>query len=156
MSEQRLPGEAAHGIAALSTPHAIRLKDPAALQAALSAAPFHRWLGMQVATITHDGIELTMQWRDELVSNPVRQTAHGGILASLVDLSGFYALLSTGAAVRATADLRVDYHRAATPGALRTRSRVVKTGRRICVADTEVLDPAGILLASGRGAYLTE
>lgn len=139
----------------MNTPNDTRLKDPAALQAALSAAPFHRWLGMQVAAVTHDGIELTMPWRDELVSNPVRQTAHGGILAALVDLSGFYALLSTGVAVRATADLRVDYHRAATPGALRTRSRVIKAGSRICVADTEVLDSEGTLLASGRGAYLT-
>jgi uncharacterized protein (TIGR00369 family) len=139
----------------LNTPNDTRLKDLAALQAALSAAPFHRWLGMQVAAVTHDAIELTMPWRDELVSNPVRQTVHGGILASLVDLSGFYALLSTGVAVRATADLRVDYHRAATPGALQTRSRVIKAGRRICVADTEVLDSEGTLLASGRGAYLT-
>ncbi len=97
-----------------------------------------------------------MPWRDELVSNPVRQTTHGGILASLVDLSGFYALLASGATVRATADLRVDYHRAATPGELRTRSRVVKAGRRLCVADTEVLDTSGVLLASGRGAYLSD
>jgi len=109
----------------LTAPARPDLREPAALQAALAAAPFHRWLGLEVARVAADGIELTMPWREELISNPIRQTAHGGVLASLVDLSGFYALLAAGVAVRATADLRVDYHRPATRGPLRTRSRII-------------------------------
>jgi uncharacterized protein (TIGR00369 family) len=140
----------------LTTPAQPDLPDAAYLQAAVAAAPFHRWLSLKVVRIDADGIELAMPWREELISNPKRRTAHGGILASLVDLSGFYALLAAGLVVRATADLRVDYHRPAAPGNLRARSWIVKTGSRISVADTEVLDEDRVLLASGRGAYLMD
>lgn len=132
----------------------LNLRDPANLETALMVAPFHRWLGLKVASVTAEAIEICLPWREELVSNPGLNATHGGILASLIDLSGLYAVLAAGGAASATADLRVDYHRPAMPGRLTARSRVVKLGRRLSVADTDVLDEAGALVASGRGAYL--
>ena len=95
-----------------------------------------------------------MPWRDDLVSNPAIGAAHGGVLASLIDLGGLYAVLAAGGLAQATADLRVDYHRPALAGRILARSRVVKIGKRLSVADTTVESEAGDLLASGRGAYL--
>ena len=43
-------------------------------------------------------IFITMPWREEIVSNPMIGSAHGGILASLVDLTGLYTLLAAGVA----------------------------------------------------------
>ena len=77
--------------------------DRERLQEMLNIAPFHRWLGLEIATCSDQGIAITMPWREEIVSNPMIGSAHGGILASLVDLTGLYTLLAGGVAARATA-----------------------------------------------------
>lgn len=125
------------------------------LQEMLFIAPFHRWLGLVISTCSEQGIEITMPWREEIVSNPMVGSAHGGVLASLVDLTGLYALLARGAAAKATADLRVDYHRPATSGPLTAHGQIVKIGRQISVAETRIVGPDGKLVASGRGAYFS-
>ncbi|MBA4234150.1 MAG: thioesterase, partial [Ralstonia sp.] len=103
--------------------------DRAGLQDMLDIAPFHQWLGLKIQSCSEDGLELTMPWREEIVSNPVLGAAHGGVLAALLDLTGLYALVMLGTRATATADLRVDYHRPATAGPLIARGQVVKNGR---------------------------
>jgi uncharacterized protein (TIGR00369 family) len=124
--------------------------DRAGLQDMLDIAPFHQWLGLKIQSCSEDGLELTMPWRDEIVSNP----GVGGVLAALIDLTGLYAVVMLGTRATATADLRVDYHRPATAGPLIARGQVVKTGRQISVAEARIFGPDDKLLASGRGAYI--
>lgn len=121
----------------------------------MQIAPFHRWLGLKIVQQNNDHLELEMPWRDELVSNPVIGAVHGGILASLIDLTGLYAIIAAGGIARATVDLRVDYHRAATNGPLRAIGQVVKLGKTISTADTRIIDDDDRLVASGRGTYLS-
>ena len=121
----------------------------------MQIAPFHRWLGLKIVQQNNDQLELEMPWRDELVSNPVIGAVHGGILASLIDLTGLYAIIAAGGVARATVDLRVDYHRAATNGPLRAIGQVVKLGKTISTADTRIIDDDDRLVASGRGTYLS-
>lgn len=128
--------------------------DVPRLQEMLRMAPFHAWLGLTVKSATAEGLEIEMPWRDEIISNPVMGSVHGGILASLIDLTGLYTLNAQGTKARATADLRVDYHRPATAGPLVAAGKVVKIGRQISVAETRITGPEGKLLASGRGAYI--
>ncbi|WP_291079121.1 PaaI family thioesterase [Hyphomonas sp.] len=123
------------------------------MQLALEAAPFHRWLGLEVISAGEEAIRLEMPWRDEIVSNPHTQSAHGGILAALIDLTGFYALLAAGSVPVATADLRVDYHKPATPGRLTITGRIVRLGSTLSVAEASITNADGDLLSSGRGAY---
>ena len=121
----------------------------------MQIAPFHRWLGLKIVQQNNDHLELEMPWREELVSNPVIGAVHGGILASLIDLTGLYAIIAAGGVARATVDLRVDYHRAATNGPLRAIGQVVKLGKTISTADTRIIDDDERLVASGRGTYLS-
>lgn len=123
------------------------------LEELLAVAPFHRWLGLTVKTFAPGQLELEMPWRDEIVGNTQIGAAHGGVLATLIDLAGVYALLAAGYKVKATADMRVDYHRPATKGPLVASSKIIKAGRQISIADTQILGPDGKLFASGRGAY---
>ncbi|MBT4091584.1 MAG: hotdog fold thioesterase [Deltaproteobacteria bacterium] len=63
----------------------------------LRTAPFYHWLDLQIGDITDDGLEIIMPWRPEIISIPEpQQVVHGGILASLIDLAGIYAVLSQG------------------------------------------------------------
>lgn len=121
---------------------------------ALHSAPFHAWLGIKVVDLNERSLTLEMPWRAEIVSNPNIQSMHGGVLASLVDLAGFYAILSRTRLIQATSDLQVDYIKAATPGPIRAQATVVKLGKSVSIARTDVTDEGGTLLAAGRGAYL--
>ncbi|MEP0192041.1 MAG: hotdog fold thioesterase [Erythrobacter sp.] len=123
------------------------------LEEMLRIAPFHQWLGIEIKSHSADQLQLLMPWRNEIVSNPMLGAAHGGVLAALIDLTGLYTLLAMRAKVKATADLRVDYHRPATSGPFTATGRIVKIGRQISVAETNITGPEGKLVASGRGAY---
>lgn len=129
--------------------------NPENLADAIQIAPFHRWLGLKIVRQDSDCLELEMPWRDELVSNPLIGAVHGGILASLIDLTGLYAIIAAGGVARATVDLRVDYHRAAINGPLRAIGQVVKLGKTISTADTRIVVDDDRLVASGRGTYLS-
>ena len=125
------------------------------VQKLLSRGPYHQWLGLKVIAVGEGTIELAAEWREEWVVNPDRGYTHGGILAALVDLAADCAMVSrTGRGVP-TVDLRVDYHRAAMPGVLTIRGRIVHFGKQFSVAEASVFDKEGRLLASGRGTYLT-
>ena len=121
----------------------------------LTRGPYHQWLGLRVIEVGDGTIEIGATWREEWVVNPQRRYTHGGILAALVDLTADWALVSkTGRGVP-TIDLRVDYHRAAMPGDLVARGKVIKFGSAISVAEAQIFDESGNLLASGRGVYST-
>ena len=124
------------------------------LREMLLIAPFHRWLGLDIVALTADELILEMPWRDEIVSNPMIGSAHGGILSALIDLTGLYTINALGGSARATADMRVDFHRPATSGPLRAIGKVVKLGKQLSVAETRSEDVEGKLIASGRGAYV--
>ncbi|KAB7741196.1 hotdog fold thioesterase [Parvibaculum sedimenti] len=125
-----------------------------AFQAYIDISPFQRWLGLKVEEVGEGRLVIALQWREEMVSNPNTKSMHGGILASLVDLGGLYAVLTTKSIATATVDLRVDYHRPSTGGAIRSVSTIIKLGSKVSTAQTEIFGEDGKLLASGRGVYL--
>jgi len=121
----------------------------------ITRGPYHQWLGLQVVSVSEDGIELRATWREEWVVNPDRRYTHGGVVAALVDLAADWAMVArTGRGVP-TIDLRVDFHAAAMPGDLTAKGRIVKFGSQFSTCEAQVFDAAGKLLASGRGTYLT-
>ncbi|EWY41086.1 phenylacetic acid degradation protein [Skermanella stibiiresistens SB22] len=129
--------------------------DKSEVEAMLLKGPFHQWLGLQVISVGEGEIELKATWRPEWVVNAAVGYTHGGILATLVDLTADWALVSeTGKGVP-TVDLRVDYHRAAMQGDLKCVGKVVKSGRTVSVSEAQIFDGDGKLLASGRGVYMT-
>ena len=77
--------------------------------------------------ISSAGLELKAAWREEWVVNPDRRYTHGGILAAIVDVAADYALAAELGRPVPTIDLRVDYHKAAMPGDLTAKARVVRT-----------------------------
>jgi uncharacterized protein (TIGR00369 family) len=125
------------------------------VQALISRAPFHQWLGLTVMAVGEDTIEIKAKWREEWVVNIERRYTHGGVLAALIDLAADWAMVGrTGRGVP-TIDMRVDYHRAAMPGDLIARGKVIRFGRDFASAEAQIFDQEGKLLASGRGTYLT-
>jgi uncharacterized protein (TIGR00369 family) len=125
------------------------------IQALITRAPFHRWLGLTVTALHDDGIELKAKWREEWVVNAEHGYTHGGVLAALIDLAADWAMVKqTGRGVP-TIDLRVDYHRPALCGDLIARGKVIRAGSQFATAEAQIFDADGKLLASGRGTYFT-
>lgn len=125
------------------------------VQALITRAPFHQWLGLTVLAVGDDSIEIKAKWREEWVVNVERRYTHGGILAALVDLAADFALIKqTGRGVP-TIDMRIDYHRVAMPGDLIMRGKVVRAGSQFATAEAHIFDLDGKLICSGRGTYLT-
>lgn len=123
------------------------------LEQALRVAPFHRWLSVSLRTSGPEGITISMPWRDEMISSPALPAMHGGILAALIDLTGFYTVLASGHLCTSTVDLHVDYHRPASRETLTATGKILRISKRLSVAEVHISSENGCLLASGRGAY---
>jgi uncharacterized protein (TIGR00369 family) len=129
--------------------------DFATLAAMVKDCPFHQWLGVELISLDETGIAIRMPWRAEFVSDPDRGYAHGGVLASLIDLAADYAVAARIGRGAPTVDMRVDYHRAAMPGPLIARAAVVKLGGTLTTAEARVFDKRDELVASGRALFFT-
>jgi uncharacterized protein (TIGR00369 family) len=125
------------------------------LQELISRGPFNKWLNFTVLKADADGVELKAAWREEWVVNVERRYTHGGILAAIVDVAADWAIAAQLGRPVPTIDLRVDYHKAAMPGDLTARARVVRMGGQFSTAEAYLYDKDGALVASGRGTYFT-
>ena len=125
------------------------------LQQLIMRGPFNQWLGFTVLTMNDTGIEIKAAWREEWVVNPVRRYTHGGILAAIIDVAADYAIAAQLGRPVPTIDIRVDYHKAAMPGDLIAKAKIVRSGSQYSTAEAYVYDTEGALVASGRGTYFT-
>ena len=125
------------------------------LQQLITRGPFNQWLNFTILKMDDAGIELKAAWREEWVVNPDRRYTHGGILAAIVDVAADYAIAAQLGRPVPTIDIRVDYHKAAMPGDLIAKAKLVRSGSQYSTAEAYVYDQEGALVARGRGTYFT-
>ena len=131
------------------------VKTAEELQVRLIANHFNEWMGLEIINLDEEKIEIMMSWREEMISNPKARVTHGGILGALVDVAADFMIAAKLGAPAPTVDMRVDYHRAASPGDLRAVGRIIRVGGTFSTAEAEVFDGDEKLIASGRGLYYT-
>ncbi len=134
-------------------------------------ASFNRVLGLTVRSIEPDRVEMDLPMRDELVGNYVHGTLHGGVTSAALDATGgLAAFLSIIRKKRedgpcdpveqfarlGTIDLRVDYLQPGRGTHFYTVGTILRTGRRVAVARTELHEASGTLIALGTGAYVVD
>jgi uncharacterized protein (TIGR00369 family) len=125
------------------------------VQERITRGPFNRWLDFTVTKLDGESLEVRATWREEWVVNPDRRYTHGGILSAIIDVAADYAIAAKIGRPVPTIDLRVDFHKAAMPGDLTAKARVVRLGSQYSTAEASVYDKDGELVASGRGTYFT-
>ncbi|MGE0388457.1 MAG: PaaI family thioesterase [Gammaproteobacteria bacterium] len=121
----------------------------------LATQPYNRWMGAQVVAYENEALILEVPWRDEFIGTVAISSAHGGVLAAIIDLTGSYTIATRTGKPIPTIDLQIDYVRPAIRHTIRAEGRIVKIGRTFSVANATLLDPQGRLLATGRGLYYT-
>ncbi|MCP3891153.1 MAG: thioesterase family protein [Desulfobulbaceae bacterium] len=131
--------------------------------------PFDRLLGIQVESLTPDNTRVRIDMREELIGNFVRGVLHGGVISSLLDLTG--GLIASVELVNhmqgleiseikrrlariGTIDLRVDYLRAGKGKFFTASGSVLRKGNKVAVVRTELLNDQNVLIAAGTGTYL--
>jgi uncharacterized protein (TIGR00369 family) len=119
------------------------------------ACPFHRFLGLTLEEMSEEEgrVTLSATMREEFSRSDQVAELHGGVIASLIDIAGDYAVaLKVGRGVP-TINLRVDYLRPGRGSKAVATASVVRCGRTIATVDIEVSDESGTLFAIGRGTY---
>jgi uncharacterized protein (TIGR00369 family) len=138
------------------TKHSATTRE--ALEAALRGSPFQELFGLRLEDV--DGEAQTLTLRATYGPHVERAAGtgqyHGGVIASLIDVAGDFALIAVLGYGVPTINLRVDYLRPAAKSDLIATARVRRAGRTIGVVDIDVLDEHGRLIALGRGCYGTQ
>jgi uncharacterized protein (TIGR00369 family) len=125
------------------------------IQAMLDQSPFIKFCGMRVTEVdaAEERIVMVMPMRPELQRGEGTAQYHGGVIASLIDAAGDFALVIRTRGGLPTINFRVDYLRPAVRTSLTATARVRRAGRTVGVVDIDVHDDSGKLVAVGRGCY---
>src|ERR1700728_1688405 len=123
------------------------------LEAILRGSPFQQILGLSLEKF--DAAAQTLSLRAAYGPQVERSAGtgqyHGGVIASLIDIAGDFALIAVLGHGVPTINFRVDYLRPAARIDLIAQPRVRRAGRTIGVVDIDVVDEGGRLIALGRG-----
>ena len=117
--------------------------------------PFFRHMGFDVEDMEPGYARVSVEMEDHL-RNPNGQM-HGGVIATLVDMSITQAMLMTGTyervrktrGIMTNIDLRMKYLRAVGAGRATVESRIIHEGRRVVHAASTVTDDRGKTVALG-------
>jgi len=102
--------------------------------------PVNKILGMEIRKLEEGFAEVCIPFKEEFVGDFSRGLWHGGILASIADSTGGLVALSLariGDRVN-TIDMRIDYLHGAIEKDIFAVSHLVKSGKRVIVADVKL------------------
>ena len=131
--------------------------------------PFNRLLGISIDALTPTNVSVSIDMREELVGNYMRQILHGGVISSVLDLTG--GLIASVELLKhlgnigfdeiekrlarvGTIDMRVDYLRAGDGFFFTASGSVLRKGNKVAVIRTELCNDQNVLIAAGTGTYL--
>ncbi len=131
--------------------------------------PFNKVLGLKVDSLSEDKVCVKFDMKQELVGNYVHGILHGGVISSVLDVTGGIAA-TVGALKKmenfeireaanriskiGTINLRVDYLRPGKGEYFLSSGSIMRTGRKVSVARMELHNNHRSLIAVGTGAYL--
>ena len=131
--------------------------------------PFNRVLGIEIDTLEKDRASLKFSMREELIGNFIRGALHGGVISSVLDVTGgLVAFLGVYHQIKGdplekkiarfsrlgTIDLRVDYLRPGMGKWFRSTGYILRTGNKVAVTRIELHNDERCLIAVGTGAYV--
>ncbi|WP_084070337.1 PaaI family thioesterase [Pandoraea vervacti] len=127
------------------------------VQKAFDHSTFIAWLGMRVTSLDHDAqvIEVDIPFQDAFERGKGTRQWHGGPLAAIIDTVGDFAVGMLVGRGLPTVNFRVDYLRPAIDTDLHAIARVRRLGKSIGVADVDLFNAKGALVAIGRASYAT-
>jgi len=131
--------------------------------------PFNKLIGMKIETLDLDKIGIRFKMRPELVGNFTRGNLHGGVITSVLDVTGgmvawtgimkkmegqSFDEISERFNKIGTIDIRVDYLRPGLGEYFIATGSALRSGNKVSVTRMELHNDKGILIAVGTGTYV--
>ena len=131
--------------------------------------PFNKLIGMKIDTLDLDNIGIRFEMSPELVGNFTRGNLHGGVISSVLDVTGgmvawtgimkkmegqSFDEISKRFNKIGTIDIRVDYLRPGLGEYFIATGSTLRTGNKVSVTRMELHNDKGILIAVGTGTYV--
>ena len=131
--------------------------------------PFNKLIGMKIETLDLDKIGIRFEMSSELVGNFTRSNLHGGVISSVLDVTGgmvawtgimkkmegqSFDEISERFNKIGTIDIRVDYLRPGLGEYFIATGSTLRTGNKVSVTRMELHNDKGILIAVGTGTYV--
>jgi uncharacterized protein (TIGR00369 family) len=119
--------------------------------------PFNKFLGVKIVRAEDGFVRLEVPFRSEFIGDPMRPALHGGVISTLIDACGGFAVwtkISMEDRV-STIDLRVDYLSPGAPENVIVEAQVVRVGNRVGVVDARCFQPSDEqrTVATGKAVY---
>lgn len=140
-----------------------------AICASFEHMAFHAYLGFKVKKFCADEAQIEVAMRPELIGTAMHQRLHGGVIATILDAAGGFAICNAvvdkfcdesleqlGARfVRiGTVDMRVDFLRQGVGKKFVASGKVIRLGGRIATTQMTLANEAGEMIASGTASYV--
>lgn len=114
--------------------------------------PFHQAHDIEILTVTPRRAETRFPFDESLIGNPDLEVLHGGVISSLVDLTGAAVFIGHVEDYTPTVDLRINYLTGAGRQPLYANATIQRSGSSIGVAHVEV-ESGDEVCATGTGVY---
>ena len=125
------------------------------IQERIDRSLYHQLFQPEVLEIDNEAmtLQLRVTMADLFERQPGTGQWHGGVLSSLVDIAGCYALMLVAGGPMLTLNFSTDFLRIAQSEKLVARARVRRIGRTVGFVDVDVLDDAEATVVSGHACY---
>jgi uncharacterized protein (TIGR00369 family) len=137
----------------------------------LELLPFNKVLGIDIDRLDYESAQAVTSFNmtKDLIGNSAAGILHGGVTASVIDLTGGLSALISCAKFHesksldiiekkltssATIDMRVDYLRPGKGRSFQCKSRIIRAGSRIVVAKIDLYNEKETRIATGTATYL--
>jgi len=131
--------------------------------------PFNKIIGLKVRFISPEQVKLSFEMRDELIGNAIRRMLYGGVISSAIDMTaglaafmGFQEKMSGKPMEEklamigrlSTMSLHVEYLRPGLGREFVCTGYNVRTGNKVAVIRTELMNDQDELIAVGSVSYI--
>lgn len=125
------------------------------IQERISRSKYHQLFQPKVLEVDNDAATLKLQVSmcETFERQPDTGHWHGGVLASLVDIAGCYALMLVAGGPMLTLNFSTDFLRLAVSDQLIATATVRRVGRTVGFVDVDIADDQGAVVVTGRACY---
>jgi len=125
------------------------------IQERISQSKFHQLYSPKVLEVNNTSaiLKLRVSMSEYFERQPDTGHWHGGVLASLVDISGCYALMLVAKGQILTLNFSTDFLKLAISKYVYATASVRKVGRTVGFVDVNITNDEGITITTGRACY---
>jgi uncharacterized protein (TIGR00369 family) len=131
--------------------------------------PFNKVIGLKVESLDMENICVRIDMKDELIGNPLKKILHGGVISSVLDVTGGIVAMAgvidqmEGRSIEeissrllkiGTIDLRIDYLRPGKGKFFLATGTTMRTGHKVSVVRMQFHNDKEQLIAAGTGTYI--